>query len=44
MIARVVTLLLGLTIAATSVWEPRDAALHDLVVGLAIVFFRLGRR
>ena len=36
MIARVVTLLLGLGIAATSVWEPRDVALHDLVVGLLI--------
>ena len=36
MIARVVTLLLGLAIAATSVWEPRDVALHDVVVGLAI--------
>ena len=36
MIARVVTLLVGLAIAATSVWEPRDAAMHDLVVGLAI--------
>jgi hypothetical protein len=36
MIARVVTLLLGLAIAATSVWEPRAAATHDLVVGLAI--------
>jgi len=36
MIARVVTLLLGLAIAGTSVWEPRDVALHDVVVGLAI--------
>ena len=36
MIARVVTLLLGIAIAATSVWEPRDVALHDVVVGLAI--------
>ncbi len=41
MIARVVTLLLGLAIAATSVWEPRDAALHDLVVGLAIAALSL---
>lgn len=36
MIARVVTVLLGLAIAGTSVWEPRDVALHDVVVGLAI--------
>jgi len=36
MIARVVTLLLGLAIAGTSVWEPRDVALHDVVVGLVI--------
>jgi hypothetical protein len=36
MIARVVTVLLGLAIAATSAWEPRDVALHDVVLGLAI--------
>ena len=41
MIARVVTFLLGIAIAATSVWEPRDAALHDLVVGLAIAVLSL---
>ena len=38
MIARVLTVLLGLAIAATSVWEPRgsDVAMHDVVVGLLI--------
>ena len=38
MIARVVTLLLGLAIAWTSVWEPHGSAvaLHDLVMGLVI--------
>ena len=38
MIARVLTLMLGLAIAATSVWEPRgsDVATHDVVVGLLI--------
>jgi hypothetical protein len=41
MIARIVTVLLGLGIAATSVWEPRDAALHDLVIGLAIAALSL---
>ena len=41
MIARVVTLLLGLAIAGTSVWEPHDVALHDLVVGLAIAALSL---
>jgi len=38
MIARVVTLVLGLAIAWTSVWSPRgsDVATHDVVVGLLI--------
>ena len=36
MIARVVTFFLGIAIAATSVWEPRDVAMHDLVIGLVI--------
>ena len=36
MIARVVTVLLGLAIAGTSVSGARDVALHDVVVGLAI--------
>lgn len=38
MIARLLTLLLGLAIAATSVWEPRgsEVATHDLVLGLLI--------
>ena len=38
MIARVLTLLLGLAIAATSGWEPHgsEVAIHDVVVGLLI--------
>ena len=38
MIARVLTLLLGLAIAGTSVWEPRgsEVATHDVIVGLLI--------
>ena len=41
MIARVVTFFLGIAIAATSVWEPRDAAMHDLVIGLVIAVMSL---
>jgi len=38
MIARVVTLLLGLGIAGTAAWEPAGSAVfrHDLVIGLVI--------
>ncbi len=38
MIARVVTLLLGLGLAGTAFWEPRGSTVfwHDLVIGLAI--------
>ena len=38
MIARVVTFLLGLAIAWTSVWAPQGSAvaMHDLVMGLVI--------
>jgi len=38
MIARVLTVLLGLAIAGTSVWEPRgsEVATHDVIVGLLI--------
>jgi hypothetical protein len=38
MIARVLTLLLGLAIAATSVWEPRgsEVATHDVMLGVLI--------
>jgi|SRR5215813_10712759 len=38
MIARVITVLLGLGIAATSVWEPQGSPVywHDIIVGLLI--------
>ena len=38
MIARMVNLLLGLTLAGTAFWEPRGSTVfwHDLVLGLVV--------
>lgn len=43
MIARVVTLVLGLVLAGTSAWEPKgsDVYWHDLVLGLVIAALSL---